>query len=99
MKLLEADEEELLEGESEMAGDLREGEGGRIAAISSLRAIRLSTTSPSWTTDSCIANFPLPFLSGHYSPAIYYYAGKWQVSAYFQPGERPNFKKAQQMPG
>ena len=99
VKLLKAEEENLLEGKSEMAGDLREGEGGGIAAISSLRAIRLSTTSPSWTTDSCIANFPFPFLSGHYPPANYYYAGKWQVSACLQPGERTNSKKAQQMPG
>ena len=99
MKLLEAEEEDLLEGNGAVTGDLREGEGGRIAAISSQRAISLSTTSPSWTTDSCIANFPFPFLSGHYSPANYYYAGKWQVSACLQPGERTNSKKAQQMPG
>ena len=32
MKLLGAEEEDLAEGEGEMMGDLREGEGGRIAA-------------------------------------------------------------------
>ena len=32
VKLLEAEEEDLLEGKSEVTGDLREGEGGRIAA-------------------------------------------------------------------
>ena len=32
MKLLEADEKDLLEGEGEVVGDLCEGEGGGIAA-------------------------------------------------------------------
>ena len=69
MKLLEADEEDLLEGKREVMGDLRKTERRRIAAeekrthaaISSQRAISISTASPIRATDSCITN--LSFLS------------------------------------
>ena len=43
MKLLEAEEEYLLEGKREMAGDFREGEGGGIAAEEEVEAELLAS--------------------------------------------------------
>ena len=190
MKLLEAEEEDLLEGKGEVTGDLCEGEGGRIAAeeeiqdellaggeagdertavaresggngvvrglgVSGKRLERRSSSGDGshgrgrgkrcdevehqlsrlarfarreevahllvmilrtrrnlvaacdqlvhYRSDSyhrfLHRQLSVSFLvRGTIRPAILYYVGKWQVSACFQPGERTNFKKAQQMP-
>ena len=38
--------------------------------------------------------FSVPFLSGHYPPTIYYYVGKWQVSARFTDGKEAELPKS-----
>ena len=87
MKLLGAEEDELAEGDGERAGQL-------IAARDQLVHHR---SDPNHRF--LHRQLSVPFLSGHYPPTIYHYAGKWQVSALFPFGERTNFKKAQQMRG